>query len=440
MPDFLAEKILYAQGGEYYLGTSATGFMQVDASALTPATGYTPGLIPSICFAGGYFWVIDGVCALRRINATDGTITEPAATAGTIPTGATMLWLYRGRLFHGKFIDDPYNYYASKSGDFLDYDASNITQVGAFAGNDTQQAGLLGDILTAAIPYGDVSCIMGMAGSIAIMRGDPRAGGSIDFLSREVGIAGPTAWCRTPDGDLYFMARDGLYAIQGSAGSSFGAPKPMSLNKLDTTLGQVDFATHTVAMAYDPDEQGVKIFLVPNDGSAGKSVFVSRANGSLWIDEYPAGKSPTAACEVRGAGGTDRKCLLGCQDGYLRILDPAARDDDGALITSYVDYGPLQFHGPMMNAKIVQSRLLFGDNGTNFGATFDLRVGTDPVTARVASPVYSRTLTLAGYQSLNRHRERGACAILRIGNAELSKTWAIEQLTLLVAPSGRVRV
>lgn len=428
------QKIMFAQGGHLYIGNQTDGFTLVDEAGVG-GDAYHVGNELSIIQAGRYFWIVDGENPLRRVNIDTEVLDEPGpTTAAPIPTTTRLLALYRGRLFHGRFAADPYNYYASKSGDFLDYDAADITQNGAFAGNNTQQAGLLGDTLIAMIPYGDVSMVMGMSSSMAVMRGDPKAGGSIDTVSREIGIVRPQAWARDPDGNLYFLSRDGLYAMQPGGGT----PKPMSRGRLDDTLGNINHATTKVMMTWDPGELGLKIYLMPLfDNLPTRVVFWEQRKDAFWPDLIAPGVGPTAAAPI--AGADKRFVLLGCWDGFLRTLDENALTDDGEAIESFVDYPPMQFNGDMVDSKIVQSRYLFADNGTNFGATYSLRVATDAVTARTADISYSRTLTVGGYQGLDRHRERGACAILRVANSVLSKTWAIERTTLLVAPSGRVR-
>jgi hypothetical protein len=126
----------------------------------------------------------------------------------------------------------------------------------------------------------------------------------------------------------------------------------------------------------------------------------------------------------------------------LRGLDPTAVDDDGAAISSRVRYAPKQFFGDLVNAKITQSKFLWGPgdaDGANFKATYSFFVGDDPVTATAAAADRSVTLTTGGNQSLDRQRTRAACAILQIANSTLGKTWQIESAGVLVSPSGRVR-
>jgi hypothetical protein len=437
--DIVKDTVIFSQSSNLYLGNPSDGFNLVDATALTPATAYHAGVEHSITAADGYFWIVDGLNALRRVHATSGVIDQPAATSGTLPAASRLTWLYRGRLWHGRFLNDPRNYIASKSGDPLNYNTGDRTQTGAFAANNTQQAGLLGDILTAAIPYGDVTCVMGMANSIAIMRGDPKAGGSVSIISHEIGIVRPTAWARDPQGNLFFMSRDGLY-VMGAGGSE---PKPMSRGRMDSTLGSINHNSVKVIMTYDPGELGLKIYLVPTDSTQATTVvFWDQRKNAFWKDTLPAGLGPTAVAPIVGAGLDGKRYdLLGCWDGYLRLLDPASNSDDGTAISSLVRFAPISPVGQMLQAKVVQARMLWGKGvaDANFSVTYKMYTGTDPVTASAAAATYSKTITAGGYQSIDRTRSRGNTFIFELSNTTNNKSWELEQATLLYSPSGRVR-
>ena len=345
---------------------------------------------------------------------------------------------------------DPENYIASASGDPLDYDYSSLSQTGAFAGNNTQQAGLLGDVLTAAIPYGDVSCIMGMATSIAVMRGDPKAGGSIDFLSREIGIVSPTAWARTPDGTLVFMSIDGLYKISGDAanrvdlygGVASATPASISRGRLDRTLGTIDHNSTKILMEWDHQEFGVKIYLVPSSSDLPTTVvFWDMRRDAFWIDSIPAGIGPTAT-KVLSSDDSQRRVVMGSWDGYLRIPSQDAYDDDGQSFSSQVLYTPQQFNGAMLDSKIVGLHATCGARRhlpTPSARKYHFRVGEDALVAYPDSSTSSTQILTWGYQSIDRTRIRGACAIFEITDCNDSRAWSIESSTILTAVSGRIR-
>jgi hypothetical protein len=429
------EKILYGQGGNLYIGNRDTGFVLVDDSGVG-GPAYLTDHEFSICAAGRYFWYVDGVTPLRRVNMDTEVLDEPAATGGTIPTDSRLLWLYRDRLFHGRLASQPYNYVASKSGDFLNYDAGDTTQTGAFAGNTTAQAGLLGDIQTAAIPYGDNSCVMGMANMIAVMRGDPKSGGNIDVISREIGMVGPRAWARDPDGNLYFMSRDGLYVMTPTT-----PPKPMSRGRMDQTLGTIDHTSTKIMMAWDPKEEGLKIYLMPlTAGDPTTVVYWEQRKNAFWIDSVGAGVGPTACVTVNSAAR--RTVVLGCWDGYLRELNEEALTDDGSLISSRIRYADNQILSSLLNAKITQMRFLWGTSTPfpHFNVTYKLFAGDDAVSVSLLDdPVYMKRIIREGYQELDRTRTRGGCFTLELSNDILDTAWQVEEINFLAAPSGRIR-
>jgi hypothetical protein len=338
----------------------------------------------------------------------------------------------------------------SKSGDFLDFDASDTSPVGAFAGNNAEQAGLLGEPITAVIPYGDTSMIMGMPNGIAVVRGDPKAGGSIDYLSREVGITQPGAWARDPTGTLFFMSRDGLYSIDGAAtnrldlqgGVASATPSSKSRGRLDTTLGNINSGTTKVLMAWDTLELGVKIFLLPTSANLPTQVvFWESKKDAFWKDTYAPGIGPTAVASLTGSGGVGRRVLLGGWDGVLRQVGANATDDDGNTIVSSVQYTPVQLIDPLNNAKITEMRLLWGDGGPNgFNVTYSLRLGTDAQGAVNAAPQNTQTITIPGYQSLDRNRSRGACLVFQLDNNVPGTSWQVERVVAMMDQSGRIRL
>lgn len=441
------ETILVACGGDLFISTDASPFAQVDTTPIGGGAAYdTTGGEMSICAAGGYYWIVDGSVNLTRVNGANAVIDRPAASAGTLPTNARVIALYRDRLFFSRFPTDPFNYVASKSGDYLNFDASDTSVVGAFAGNNALQAGLVGEPITALIPYGDQTMIMGMANSVAVMRGDPKAGGSIDTVSREVGVAGPTAWARDPDGNFYFMAKDGLYSISGLMlrGAAFalqgptGMTKPMSRGRLDATLGEINFAETKVLMGWDPREFGLKVYLLTTAAQPTTVVYWEQRKDAFWIDQYPAGIGPTAVAALTGQGGDDRKIVLGGWDGVLRNVDLSATDDDGSLISSLVQYTPAQPMGPLQQSKLISLRLVWGA-APSFNATYGVRTGDDALVAVTAPLAFTNTNTAGGYQSLDRTRCRGGALVLEISNDVLDATWQIERCTATVTDGGRIR-
>lgn len=443
------ETVIQAINGNLYLSTDGAPWVIVDPTPIGGGPAYTIGNEISIAAAGGFYWLVDGTANVRSINAATGVIANVSASAGSLPSGAQLITLYRDRLFFTRIKTDPFNYIASASGNYTNFDGSDQSTTGAFAGNDTQFSGLVGETITAMVPFGDASMIMGMSNSIAVMRGDPKAGGSIDYLSRETGIAGPTAQARDADGNLYFLSRDGLYKISGDAtnrldlygGVASAQPQPMSRGRMDRTLGAINFASTKAILAWDPQEFGLKIFLLNTLATAlTQIVFWDKRKDQFWPDQYPPGFGPTAACVLTGQGGADRRVLLGGWDGVLRSVDLRAVDDDGQAISSLVQFTPVQPFGMLAQAKLVSLRFVWGEGGPGgFNATYNVLTGDDAVLAVAAAPSATNTITVGGYQPLDRTRSRGGSIVLQIQNNVAGATWQIESVTATIMPGGRVK-
>src|SRR6202020_709199 len=83
----------------------------------------------------------------------------------------------------------------------------------AVAGNNST-VGVVGDVVTALIPYSDDLLIFGGDHTIYIMTGDPAAGGQIDLVSDAIGMAFGIPWCKDPYGTVYFFSnRTGIYTL-----------------------------------------------------------------------------------------------------------------------------------------------------------------------------------------------------------------------------------
>src|SRR5690606_29851668 len=132
---------------------------------------------------------------------------------------------YRGRIVMAGLKEEPHNWFMSKAGDPFNWDYSppSPSPLQAVAGNNSN-VGEVGDLISAIAPFQDDVMFMAGITSLWIMRGDPMLGGSIDNISRKVGIVGPDAWTTDAEGNMYFMAQTGLYRI------AYGGttPEPLS--------------------------------------------------------------------------------------------------------------------------------------------------------------------------------------------------------------------
>ena len=107
--------------------------------------------------------------------------------SGTMPTKAYLGCLYRGRNVLSGNSNYPHQWYMSKVADPFDWVYSSTDPLTAVAGNSAD-AGEIGDIVRALIPYKDDYLIFGCASTIWVLTGDPAAGGEIDEVDLTVGM------------------------------------------------------------------------------------------------------------------------------------------------------------------------------------------------------------------------------------------------------------
>jgi len=257
---------------------------------------------------------------------------------GSMPTSAYLVARYRGRLVLSGHPNYPHQWYMAKVSNPWNWKYGETDPLSAVAGNNVD-AGEIGDIVRALIPYGDDFLIFGCADSMHLMDGDPAFGGSIDELSNITGIYGPWAWCKDEDGNLYFWGSGGLYKMEG------GRSKPRNISQGHLPKWVDDWAavpaTHRIVLTYDPSRNGIII---------SKTTLADGTNLNYWYDLKTEGFYPETyptACGIfssfyydSDASGT-RELILGSNDGYLRSFYDTAKDDDAGAggdtaISSYL--------------------------------------------------------------------------------------------------------
>lgn len=434
--DLVNPVYLVAQNGSLFVGDPVAGF--------TTLAGIfnTSGEI-SCVDAFGKAYVVDGAHIVAVDLATKTSAALVASGGSTLPANPRLTTLYRGRLVFSRTTGDPWNWYMSKIGDPTNWDFSNLSSDGAVSGNDAD-AGRVGDVISALIPFADTYMIIGCPSSIYIMRGDPKAGGTIDLLSAQVGITGPLAWAQGPDGTIYFMSRHGLYKI--ALGGS--PPQPMSSGKVDKFLSNIDLSVYQIQMGWNGDDDTLWIAAVPSALGTPQQVLVwdSRTDG-FWPDAYPFAMGPTCLASAVGKGGAlvgnnRRVLLVGGWDGYVRLPDANNFGDDGTEIDSLVRFAPVQLGDGDSLGKVIAGRFNWGEPGNNFSVTYSYFVGNHPQDAALAlTPAHTAAVAgQGGYQTLDRSRVRGGAFCLQLQNSgQFGTTWAIESALLEVTDGGRMR-
>lgn len=383
-------------------------------------------------------------------------------TYGTMPDKAYLGCLYRGRCVLSGNPNYPHQWYMSKIGDPWNWKYSSIDPLTAVAGNNAD-AGEIGDIIRALIPYKDDYLIFGCASTIWLLTGDPAHGGSIDEIDGTVGMFGANSWCFDGDGNIYFWGTNGIY-IMPLGFRSVKCLTIMSLPDLVTEqVGDINVtpATHRITMAYDRKRHGILICITKlSDGD----------NSNYWYDLKLKGFFPESYPDECGAyslfyyAANDNDyadLLVGGKDGYIRKFDETSEgknDNAGASgnikITSYAVW-PIQHltedndkEGKLTSLTIELSGGA-GANGSNtFADTdsvdYEIYVGDDAETViediRDGAIAFSSgTLSGPGRKNRIRARARGAWLGLKMINDTASETWAVNKIYGDVKETGRIK-
>lgn len=375
----------------------------------------------------------------------DGVYMEPSWTTdpsgvGDIPRyfplGCRVGAKFGERIFLAGDPRTPFGYYLCRHGDPDDWDYGQTDSGAAIAGS---LLGLYGREITSAAPFSDDYLVVGTLGALWIMRGDPGLGGTMDNLSQNVGIVGPHAWCWLPEGDLIFLAADGLYRLPPGANVY---PIPLSRDRIPKELLQLDWHEQRICLAYEPTERGVLINFTPKQhgGTTAKSYWFDPKAGSFWPDSSPFANDRVVMYSHSGLlPGTSRAGLLiGGRGGYVYKTGMLYRTDDDVGIDAYVKYGPFRLASNNLLAGLITELVAtLGDESND--VTWELFTG-DSGEAALASTTVVETGTLsAGANYVQLTRRRAHSAVLKFSSSGNSR-WALEAISAVLRDAGRHRL
>lgn len=353
-------------------------------------------------------------------------------TAGSLPTKNRLIANYRGRIFLAGDVTDPHNWFGSKLGFPFDFDFTPAvpTAITAIAGNNSE-TGLVGDIITALIPFADDALIFGGDQTIWQMSGDPAAGGSIDLISDKTGIAWD-AWTKDPNDVLYFLGIDGIYRMEVGQ-------KPINItsNRLDRRFEGIDLSTNRVLMEWDFIRKGLLVIVMGlAAGSVADAFFWSERDDAWYRDTFANAVGPTSLLAYDAENADDKVLLVGGRDGFLRKVDDTAADDDGNTISSTVRFTPIG------TRKGTDVRLT--------GIEIELGEGSGPVDLKVYAGQTAEQCALstqvrfgralnAGHNDIRLVRVTAPWVQIELSQTNKSQRWAFESGQIHVTEGGTIR-
>ena len=358
--------------------------------------------------------------------ATD-TISLMVATDGQVPTGCPLITRHCDRIVLAGA--PPHVWYMARVSNELDWDYSQEDSQRAVAGT-ASEAGVPGAPIRAIAPHSDDYLFLGCLHEIWVMRGDPAFSGSLDALSRKVGILTDTSWTLGPVGEFVWLASDGVYVVGPGAES---APIELSQGKLPREFYNIDLSAN-VSLEYDTKFRGVHVFITQSAPNDRLHWWIDWDGKSFWPVTLDGDHEPTATCNVQSTVIEESGVLLGCRDGKFRRFNRFTTTDCGTEFSSYVVIGPLGISADGEHGVLVSLDATMAEGSGD--VTCEVATANTFEGAVVADALDSVTLS-AGLNLMHYVAGAGqACALTITGG---DSAWAFENAILEVRSGGRRR-
>jgi len=382
----------------------------------------------------------------------DWTVYDNHSDYGTVTDKAYLGCNYRGRAVLSGNPGYPHQWYMSRQGDPWDFNYAPNDALSAVAGNNAN-AGEIGDIIRAIIPYKDQYLIFGCASSMWYLRGDPAISGTIDSFDETIGIYGANSWCFSSDA-LYFFGTGGIYKCQLN---DSGPSRPMLMTAFSLPNIVDDEApnpsTHRITMAYDAKKIGIVVAITKLSDGTNSNYWYSLKTDGFFPEEYP---EECAAYSMMYYDANDKDLsglLIGGRDGYINTFKDSAKDDDTGPVDEAIDSHcvlPITklSEGEDRDAVVKSMTVVTsggassGDFGDTDGVDYERHVADDAETCLENivdgdTAFDSGTLSGTGRKNRIRNRMRGQYMGIKLSNTTASETWAIDDVSFDVKESGR---
>jgi hypothetical protein len=418
-------------------GVADAGLGTFLISAVT-ATRITVGAAITINANTGSGVTYRVVRAPKVFDSDDQTLTTIVASNGFVPAGFTIVTEWLGRLV---WSGNPIKQHAilmSKVGEPEDYnygnDADGVHVAWAMDPSLSGGSAQLSDRVTALIPHNNDYLVIGCTHSVFIQAGNPAEGNRPEAITNEIGILGHKSWCYTPNQTIVAMTPDGLYEFVPAPNVE---PTRMSRERLPEELLAIDMDLYNVTLEYNTPFHGIDILVTPKTADRATHWFFGWATKEFFPMSFPSGFDPTASTTHAVGNVGIRRTILGGRDGYLRVFDENAYDDDGTNFESHVLIGPIMLGGDGYHEGIL--REVIGQLSTLSGSMLlSYQVGDSIESAYNAAPRGQITLR-AGKSLTATPRLRGNACFIRLDGIP-GTAWALEQLTLLRERLGKQRL
>lgn len=435
----------------YSMGVSGGDIVRFTTSGVTTPTGGSGALDSSAKYVQATslykraYWT-DGR-QLKQYEPITNAVTEyKCLSAGAIPSRCALIESWRGRIVLARSADEPHNWFMSKKDEPTnwDYFPPVPSEVDAVAGNNSA-AGLCPDIINSIVPYSEDWLLFGGDHSIWALVGDPAAGGRLELISDITGMAFGRPWCKDPNGVLYFVgSRGGLFRWVPGA-----KPERISLGRIERQLQDINFSEYHVKLAWNYQDEGVHILQCPFGAGATQVAhwfYEARADGfakDIFGTTAYTNVQPTDVLVLDGDEFDDRVLVFGCEDGFIRKWDAAAKSDDTRTdgttkipIDAFVTWFPIQSGEQLtgMETQFHGLTVVLGDRDD--GVRYELFSSDEPDSLGISR--------VSGFFGPGRNppsweKVVGSYCGLRLRNAAAEERFSFERAYLYAAQAGMSR-
>ncbi len=365
----------------------------------------------------------------------------PGGASGTMPAKAYLGCLYRGRAVLSGNPNYPYQWYMSRQANPWDWAyTANDAQSPVAGGNS--DAGELGDIVRALIPYRDEYLVFGCANSIWVLKGDPAEGGVLQEVDLTKGMFGANSWCFDADGNLYFAGHDGIYILPFGFGPIVDLSGLLLPDMLDVLGAQPD--THRISMGYDKHNDGILISITTVATGANTNYFYSLKTKGFFPETYPTSCGVYSVFNYDSIDHDYSGLLLGTTDGYIRVHDLATKNDATTSSTSAISANMvlpvIQSEDGNNKVKMISESIVLaggassGDYSDSDGATVEIFTADDPETLLENiidgdTPLHTTDISGPGKATRMRNRATGNAIGINVKNVTASQSFAVERIS-----------
>jgi len=378
------------------------------------------------------------------------TIYGNDSSYGSMPDKATLICNYRGRIVLSGNENNPHQWYMARQGNSWDFNYLALDAQAPVAGNNAD-AGEIGDVITALIPFKDDVLVFGCSNSVWYLAGDPAAGGAIDSLDTNTGIYGAQSWCIGPEDDLYFWGDNGLYR-------TILPDKPVCISKTPlptlVTDESVNPNNYRITMGYDSIRNGILICITKIADGTNSNYFYDINTEGFFPESYPSTCGVYAIHTYNALNPNYKKLVLGCDDGYLRYFkDSAKSDDSGAsdtAIDSYCTIGIYAAAKDNKSGKVNSFEIIPGGGGSSGTMTDSDDISYKIYTALTGSKILedidagnrakvSGTVKGPGNRrnASKKQKIRDRYFAIYLYNNTSGEAWSFEKLLTSLAKKGR---